>query len=554
MYCIHLLILDALLNYFLKLKNQDKSFIKQQNQNLLCMPRPKTLILNNQKYKRTKTIGKGGFGEVFLVEKLETQERFAYKQQISNPNEYDFTENEAKIMYEFDNENVLKVLEYGKNETNSEFLHWYLMEYTELGSLRNFIEGNKEIDIFYALNLFLQILNGLKYIHQKDDGYVHRDLKPDNILVFQDDNLKISDFGLLKKVDESTRTNTFKGAGSLPYMAPELFIKDTRATFKSDIYALGVIFFQILTGGELPYKTDVHDWYHIHDNPERFQIQDFRQDVDWTVNWRLKKLVNKLTKPIIQDRYESCDQIIDDLGSIIGNSNSFIPDTILERASGIIEDKNQAIVKEKIEKQEFENKNAKIKSICNAFVETLENTFLEFNSNSENSIEINKRSNGIQASFDSSFLDFRYELVIGNYASYKNNKNVFEKRPVDTQYILPMYFKHNVVAGGFLTIGKNSQKGSEYTEHLTVSRSWGCNFLLVYNHENQECVWCKVESRFGLISISHRENSFCIENIPHLMRFGSRKFEPFTDIVQNTTSEFMVSEENFIQFLDKLIV
>jgi len=534
------------------------------------MSRPKIITLNNVKYRQIAEIASGGFGKVYLIQNKDTGIKYALKEQSG---EYNFTENESKVMKSLDHHNIVKVIDYDTDNNKNPIKYRYIMEYTELGNMRKLI--GKKYDIIEAAELFLQILEGLKYIHDK--GYAHRDLKPENILLFDENTLKITDFGLAKKVDENTRTNTFKNGGTEMYMAPEVFRfekSNTETRQKSDIYALGVVFFEILSEGQLPYEKNTANWINIHENPSRTKICDFRPDI----HWKLGKIIDKMNKPNINERYSNCDQIIKEIKNSIINSDSFIPDNLLEKFYNKDFGVEQKQIQEKSENQSFEQKKNRIMVICDDFIDTLNNAFLELKEKSDSkSLEFSKEDKGFTASYHENFLDFNYELVCNSLTAEKllldrqqkiNSYNHFQPKryysPFEAQRfnitknsspeVIKMYLEHSIIAGGFLRIGNKSQNKYEHTEYLNVSSSWGCNFLLFYDNENQKYLWYLVKSNsFSFTSCSHSQETFCIQGIEGLMRFGSRKFIPMMDIVQNQTTEFEVNEKNMAQFLEKFV-
>lgn len=140
------------------------------------------------------------------------------------------------------------------------------MEYANKGTLKEYIKSqkleNKFLDEGKLKNLFLQLAKGMKAVNSV---LVHRDIKPDNILI-KDDVIKISDFGLSKISTDRTRTITFKGFGHLMYTAPEGW-KNDKNTIQMDIYSMGLVFYELATL-QFPYNVtipnDVEQWKNQH--------------------------------------------------------------------------------------------------------------------------------------------------------------------------------------------------------------------------------------------------------------------------------------------------
>lgn len=143
---------------------------------------------------------------------------------------------------------------------------YVIMEYANKGTLKEYIKSqkleNKFLDEGKLKNLFLQLAKGMKAVNSV---LVHRDIKPDNILI-KDDVIKISDFGLSKISTDRTRTITFKGFGHLMYTAPEGW-KNDKNTIQMDIYSMGLVFYELATL-QFPYNVtipnDVEQWKNQH--------------------------------------------------------------------------------------------------------------------------------------------------------------------------------------------------------------------------------------------------------------------------------------------------
>ncbi|KAM9298402.1 interferon-induced, double-stranded RNA-activated protein kinase isoform 2-T3 [Morus bassanus] len=201
-------------------------------------------------FKNIEPIGEGGFGNVFKATAKLDKRTYAVKR-------VEFTkdvEHEVEELARLDHENIVRYYCSWKgkdNITSSEssgmkvkntLCLFIQMELCEQGPLGNWIEKNREDRKYHemAQNKFLQILKGVKYIHSKE--LIHRDLKPQNIFLSHEDKIKIGDFGLVTSVAYGTVT---ENRGTATYMAPEQF--GGRYGKEVDIYALGLIWFQILS-------------------------------------------------------------------------------------------------------------------------------------------------------------------------------------------------------------------------------------------------------------------------------------------------------------------
>jgi serine/threonine protein kinase len=214
----------------------------------------------DDKYKLEKCIGRGGMGAVYLAQHTAVNKKFAVKVLLqslveANPAAYDRFRREAQATGRINHPNAVSVIDFGQTEDGTSYL---VMEYVEGVSLRRFMErlgGKIPLDKF--LNLSKQICAGLAAAHKA--GVVHRDIKPDNVMIETVDGhevARILDFGIAKLRDNQNHTNlTETGAllGTPTYMSPEQCNGD-KIDHRTDIYSLGIMFYQMLSG-EVPFKA-----------------------------------------------------------------------------------------------------------------------------------------------------------------------------------------------------------------------------------------------------------------------------------------------------------
>jgi eukaryotic-like serine/threonine-protein kinase len=225
----------------------------------------------NENYIIGDFLGRGAFGEVFRATGESTGNVVAVKllsaSQLSDDISRRALFNEMKAALQIDHPNVVRVLHVDEG-TNSDLGPYAVLEYVSGGTLARFLrvqkESNAQIPISRAIEMMIEIAQGVRAVNQK---LIHRDIKPDNILV-EGKALKIGDFGISKFVDESTRLHTFKGGQHIAYMAPEGWAAE-KNTFKLDVYAVGLVFFEILTLAhpflaKLKDPGSVRDWERGH--------------------------------------------------------------------------------------------------------------------------------------------------------------------------------------------------------------------------------------------------------------------------------------------------
>lgn len=205
-----------------------------------------------QNYKVLSLLGQGGMGAVYKVFDVKLERYAALKiLSLNTARNSTFIErfkrearNQAKLMHP----NIVSV--YGFVEEKD--VLGIAMEYIEGDTLESIIRDRGRIEFSYALELMGQILNGIEFAHQQ--GFIHRDLKPSNIILDLNGNPKIMDFGISKSIDE-LRSITQHNArpGTLLYMSPEQ-LDGNIITVKSDLYSLGITFYEMLVGTH-PYNA-----------------------------------------------------------------------------------------------------------------------------------------------------------------------------------------------------------------------------------------------------------------------------------------------------------
>ncbi len=213
-------------------------------------------------YKLEHLLARGGMSLVYLARDIQTNQQVAIK--LVHASEYDYYERfqrEAKTLASLENEHILPIFSYGEYES------WFYMAmpYIEDGSLRDRMAKGK-LPLEETEAILTQLVDAVQYAHER--GIVHRDIKPSNILLRDGKHVYLADFGLVKNADEiSDLTQTGCLLGTPEYMAPEL--AERPATASSDIYALGVVFYYMLTG-HLPFKSSTPlgmYWRHLHEQP-----------------------------------------------------------------------------------------------------------------------------------------------------------------------------------------------------------------------------------------------------------------------------------------------
>ena len=193
------------------------------------------------KYQILSNLGSGGFGTVFLARDAWIDKKVAIKVPHRQSGDFDDLLQEPRLLAALDHPNIVGIV----TAERVDGVFFIVMEYVKGESLEAVLDREKSLDLPRALNYIVQILKGVEHAHQAQ--ILHRDLRPANVLVSESGVVKVADFGTSRFLEKSHATTVI---GSPPYMAPEQF--QGRAVLASDIYSVGVILYQMLTG-TLPY-------------------------------------------------------------------------------------------------------------------------------------------------------------------------------------------------------------------------------------------------------------------------------------------------------------
>ena len=193
------------------------------------------------KYQILSNLGSGGFGTVFLAKDVWIDKKVAIKVPHRQSGDEEELLQEPRLLAALDHANIVGIV----TAERVDGVFFIVMEYVKGESLEAVLDREKSLGLPRALNYVVQILRGVEHAHEAT--ILHRDLRPANVLISESGVVKVADFGTSKFLEKSHATTVI---GSPPYMAPEQF--QGRAVLASDIYSVGVILYQMLTG-TMPY-------------------------------------------------------------------------------------------------------------------------------------------------------------------------------------------------------------------------------------------------------------------------------------------------------------
>lgn len=191
--------------------------------------------------------GRGSLGEVWLAEDTELCIDVAIKLYISlDQNGQNEFKNEFKVAYGLSHENLLTTQHYGVWNNHP----YLIMKYCSNGSADDLVGNATESQIWKFIH---DVANGLRYLHAQEPPIIHQDIKPENILIDDDDSFLITDFGISRRMRSTLRKQSNSAlSGAVAYMGPERFSKEPIAVKASDIWSLGVSIYE-LTTNDLPF-------------------------------------------------------------------------------------------------------------------------------------------------------------------------------------------------------------------------------------------------------------------------------------------------------------
>ena len=204
------------------------------------------------RYEITELIGVGGMADVYkatdIIDNKLVAVKILKKEFAENEEFLRRFRNESKAIALLSHPNIVKIYDVGFSDK----LQFIVMEYIDGITLKEYIDNEQVLTWKDSVHFIIQILRALQHAH--DRGIVHRDIKPQNIMLLTDGTIKVMDFGIAKFARGDSSTQTDQAIGTVHYISPEAARGD-ETDEKSDIYSVGVMLYEMLTGKK-PFDTD----------------------------------------------------------------------------------------------------------------------------------------------------------------------------------------------------------------------------------------------------------------------------------------------------------
>ena len=260
----------------------------------------------NDRYEIIKSIGEGGMANVYLAKDIILDRNVAIKilrGDLAGDEKFVRRfQREALSASSLTHPNIVEMYDVGEDNGT----YYIVMEYVSGMTLKQLIKKRGSLSLSEAIDIMLQITDGIKEAH--DSYIIHRDLKPQNILIQDNGEIKITDFGIAMALNSTQLTQTNSVMGSVHYLPPEQ-ASGKGATIKSDIYSMGILFYELLTG-KLPFKGE---------NAVEIALKHMKNDIpsvrsaNPSIPQSVENIILRATAKNPKNRYETASKMHDDL-------------------------------------------------------------------------------------------------------------------------------------------------------------------------------------------------------------------------------------------------
>ena len=260
----------------------------------------------NDRYEIIKSIGEGGMANVYLAQDTVLERNVAIKvlrgDLADNEKFIRRFQREAKSVSDLSHPNIVEVYDVGEEDGQ----HYIVMEYIDGKTLKQLLQKRGTLTVPEVVDIMTQLTDGMAAAH---DAYIiHRDIKPQNIMILDNGMIKITDFGIATSMNATQLTQTNSVMGSVHYLPPEQAAGQT-ATIKSDIYSLGILMYELLTGS-VPFKGD--NAGEIARKQMKERIPSVRKQ-NPLIPQSIENIIIKATAKNPKNRYDNVKEMHDDI-------------------------------------------------------------------------------------------------------------------------------------------------------------------------------------------------------------------------------------------------
>lgn len=290
------------------------------------------------KYRLLSLLGRGGMSSVYLAEHVLMRRRCAIKvlpvKRVDESSYLGRFHREAQAVAALDHPNIVRAYDVDSDDGHGTTIHFLVMEYVDGRNLQTILEEDGVCDFAEAVDYMRQACDGLAHAHEA--GFVHRDIKPGNLLVDPKGVVKLLDLGLARYFSNSEEETSLtiqhdeKVLGTADYLAPEQALNSHEVDSRADIYALGCTFYFLLTGHP-PFETGtLAQKLLAHQTQQPPSIVEKRPDTPASLQLILEKMMAKKA----DERYQTCKELADELSDwLVENGHEELLDSRLQRRS-----------------------------------------------------------------------------------------------------------------------------------------------------------------------------------------------------------------------------
>ena len=326
----------------------------------------------NDRYEIIKSIGEGGMANVYLAYDTILDRRVAVKVvrgDLSNDEKFVRRfQREALSASSLSHPNIVEMYDVGEDNV----IYYIIMEYIEGKTLKQLIKKRGALTLSEAIDIMLQITDGISEAH--NSYIIHRDLKRQNIMIKEDGTIKITDFGIAMALNSTQLTQTNSVMGSVHYLPPEQ-ASGKGSTIRSDIYSMGILFYELLTG-TLPFKGD---------NAVEIALKQMRDEIpsvrkkNPSIPQSVENVILKATAKNPKNRYSDSKEMHSDLLTVLNDDrineekitfkypeheveeNTAILEKVKEKSQEKLPDKKEKTKEDEIDELLFDKDDKEIK-------------------------------------------------------------------------------------------------------------------------------------------------------------------------------------------------